>query len=124
MIYGAALSDVGALAAQFWAPRHGERRNGSTANVSTATIRTVYNRIRNDTIFTNHLCPPGAFISLGRHYSADEIPEKFGVSISAWRYAVTGLVRCGLLEEYYVKNRRYLRAIPDANDKRNVSELP
>lgn len=123
MIYGAALSDVGALAAQFWAPRHGERRNGSTANVSTATVRAVYNQIRKDTVYVNHLCPPGAFVSLGRHYSENEIPERFGVGISAWRYAVAGLVRAGLLEEHYTKNRRYLRAIPDSNDKRTPDEL-
>lgn len=123
MIRGAGLSDVGANAAQFWAPRHGGRRNDSTANVSLATIRTVYNRIRRDTVYVNDNCPPGAFISLGRHYSEKEIPGRFGVGISAWRYAVAGLVSAGLLEESYHKNVRYLRAIPDIYDKRTPKGL-
>ena len=124
MYRGVALSEAGALAAQFWAPKHGARRDRSTANVSTATIKAVYNRIRHDTIYTNGNCPPGAFISFAHHYTETEIPAKFGVGISAWRYAVAGLVRSGLVEEEYIKNRRYLRAIPDANDKRTERELP
>lgn len=103
-------------------------RKAGSANVSEATLRSVYCKLRDLTLTAAHT-QPGEWTAIPIRLTDADYPVYFHVGARAGQYAIRALIRAGLAGEEWVHardilgrrvKRRVVYAKPDPRDVRKL----